>query len=142
MVAIAFSFQLVSSHVNSTTNLTGLHRRHDVLRPSAVWRLKNAIYLRTSIIHFARAHADVPALIKGRTTLVTRTHQYREAVHCGHPKAKGRRLNGGYRSAITAVTAFGGIPADLLAVAVDMDMGPRRHDACKDSRKSHKQDQV
>jgi hypothetical protein len=67
----------------------------------------------------------------GRTTPVTRTNQYCEPVHRGHPKAMGRRFYGGYWSAIPPVTAFEGVPTNLLAIGVDVSMRSCGNDPCQ-----------
>ena len=83
----------------------------------------------------------MPALIKGRATPpVARTDQDGDAVYGGHPKAIWPRLYGGYRPAIAAVTAFGGIPADQLAIWVDVGMGPCGNDSGEDGREACRQD--
>jgi len=96
--------------------------------------------LRTEIIHVAGTHADVPALIEGRATLVSRTNQYGETIHRRHPKAMRRRSDSGDWPAISAVTAFEGIPADRLAIGVDVGMGPCGNDSGEDGREACKQD--
>jgi hypothetical protein len=52
--------------------------------------------MRAGIVHFAGAHADVPALIKRRSSLITWANQDREPVYGRHPKAMQRQFARGY----------------------------------------------
>ena len=105
---------------------------------SAVGRLKNAIDLGAGIVHFARAYADVPALIKRRSSLITWANQDREPVYGRHPKAVRGQFDRGYRSTVMIVTALEGIPADLSAIGVNVGMRLCGKDRRKEGQKACK----
>jgi len=117
-----------------------LHQGRGDPNRSAIWWLEDAIYLRVDIIHIAGTHAYVPALVEGGTTLVSRTNQYGEAIHRCHPKAVRRRFYGADWPAIVAVTAFDRVPADQLAIWVDVGMWPCGNDSGEDGREARKQE--
>jgi hypothetical protein len=71
------------------------------------------------------ADADVPTRIPRDMTFVATANQDGEPVDGGEPQAIWRRGDAGHRPTVPVVATFDGIPVDLPAIGIAMDMGGR-----------------